>query len=327
MGLTVKIISFIFISVVIQLSIASLLTLSVIKKGSSLDGKGLNFSELVLDYSKLPKLSQINARDGKPISYRYYPATTDKVLILLHGSGWHSQYLFSLAEFISSDLGIHVYTPDLRGHGKSPERRGDIDYIEQLEDDLADLIGDIRNNHPTVKLIIGGHSSGGGLAVRFAGSQYGGLVDGYMLLSPFLKYNAPTMRPNSGGWAEPYKGRIIGLSMFNMMGIHSFDYLPAIRFNMPKNVRDGSETLEYSYRLNTGYAPRNYKKDLSAIKRPVLIVAGTDDEAFNAPKFEPTVSQYVDAQVVLLEGVSHMGAVVSPDLQPVIRDWFEKNIK
>lgn len=327
MGIVIKIISFVLISVVIQLSIATVLTLSAMKKAPNLNGKGLDFSELLLDYSNLPRLTNIDARDGKQIAYRYYPSTTETVLILVHGSGWHSEYLLSLAEFISSDLGVHVYTPDLRGHGVSPERRGDIDYIEQLEDDLADLTSYVRKTHPNAKLIVGGHSSGGGLAIRFAGSQYGNQADGYMLLSPFLKYNAPTMRSNSGGWAEPYTGRIIGLSMFNMMGIHQFDYLPAISFNMPEKVRNGSETLQYSYRLNTGYAPRNYKKDLLAINQPVLILAGTDDEAFIAQEFEPTVLQYVDAQAVLLKGVSHMGAVVSSDVQPVIRDWFEDYIK
>jgi non-heme chloroperoxidase len=34
--------------------------------------------------------------------------------------------------------GVTVYAPDLRGHGSSG-RRGDIDYIGQLDDDLVDL--------------------------------------------------------------------------------------------------------------------------------------------------------------------------------------------
>jgi alpha-beta hydrolase superfamily lysophospholipase len=34
--------------------------------------------------------------------------------------------------------GITTYVPDIRGHGGSG-RRGDIDYIGQLDDDLADL--------------------------------------------------------------------------------------------------------------------------------------------------------------------------------------------
>ncbi|MBT6341591.1 MAG: hypothetical protein HOJ48_20100 [Desulfobacula sp.] len=46
--------------------------------------------------------------------------------MLLHGSGWHSRYFLPLAEFISSAGLAHLYSPDLRGHGRSPERRGDV---------------------------------------------------------------------------------------------------------------------------------------------------------------------------------------------------------
>jgi len=202
-----------------------------------------------------------------------------EVLVLLHGSGWHSKYLFPLAKYISSENLAHVYTPDLRGHGINPIKRGDIDYINQLEDDLADFLEIVRKKHPNSTLIIGGHSSGGGLVIRFAGSKYGKEADAYMLLSPYLKYNAPTIKLNSGGWASAHMPRIIGLSMLNNVGISWFNYLKVIDFNMPEEYRDGTDTLSYSYRLNTGFAPRNYKKDLSVIKQIVLVVVGKSDES------------------------------------------------
>lgn len=170
---------------------------------------------------------------------------------------------------------------------------------------------------------MGGHSSGGGLVIRFAGSQYGQQADAYILLSPFLKYNAPAIRPNSGGWAHAYTGRIAGLTMLNNLGIHWFDHLTVIEFSMPEEARDGTETLSYSHRLNTGYAPHKYKKDLSAITQPLLVAAGTNDESFIADQFEPVISQYTTVQVKLLSGLSHMGVVVSPDIRPIIKDWLE----
>jgi non-heme chloroperoxidase len=180
---------------------------------------GPSFSELFFDYSDLPELKSFTARDGSQLGYRYYPAESDKVIILLHGAGWHSQYFLPLADYISSEGLAEVYTPDLRGHGPKPIRRGDIDYIGQFEDDLMDLIAIIREDNPDVMLIIGGHSSGGGLAIRFAGSQYGNEADAYLLFSPWLKYNAPTTRQNSGGFANPYTKRIAGLTMWGRMAI------------------------------------------------------------------------------------------------------------
>jgi len=323
MEIFIKTINFIIISLVIQLTIATVLIIFGKGKLPDTPESGLVFDELFLDYSTLPKLQTFAARDGEALGYRHYPAQSDNVLILVHGSGWHSQYFLPLAEYISAEGLAQVYTPDLRGHGSSTARRGDVDYINQLEDDLADLITVIRKDNPDATLIMGGHSSGGGLVVRFAGSQYGQQADAYVLLSPYLKYNAPTMRPNSGGWAYAYTKRIAGLSIMNAMGIHLFDHLTAIVFNMPEEARDGSETLSYSHRLNTGYAPRNYKKDLKAITQPFLLLAGSADEAFVADQFESVVSKYTSVQVELLPDLSHMGVVVSPDIQPVFKEWLD----
>ena len=313
----------VLISVVIYFGIATVLILGgKRKKPTSYDGN-LAFNELFFDYTTLPELKSFTARDSMQLAYRHYPAQSDKVIILLHGAGWHSQYFLPLAAFISSEGLAQVYTPDLRGHGPMPERRGDVDYIGQLEDDLADLITMIRKDNPNAMLIMGGHSSGGGLAIRFAGSRYGKQADAYLLFSPFLKYNAPTMRPNFGGFAHPYTKLIAGLSMLNNVGIHRFDYLTAIEFNMLEEARDGTETLSYSHRLNTAYAPRNYKKDLRAITQPLLVVAGTADELFFTVQYEPVISRYTDVQVKLLQGVTHMGVAVGLEVRPVVKEWLE----
>ncbi|MCJ7772841.1 MAG: alpha/beta hydrolase, partial [Desulfobacterales bacterium] len=287
-----KIFPFFLISVLIYFGIATGLILTGKPKEAAKSGSSIAFGELFIDYSTIPKLKNFSARDGTKLAYRYYPAKSKNAVILLHGSGWHSRYFLPLAEYISSEGLAMVYTPDLRGHGISPKRRGDVDYAGQLEDDLADFIAMIRKDNTDVKLIVCGHSSGGGLTIRFAGSRYGKQADAYLLLSPFLKYNAPTIKPDSGGWARPYTQRIVGLVMLNNVGIHWFDYLTVIEFNLPKEARDGSETLMYSHRLNTSYAPRDYKKDLGEITQPLLVVVGVADDAFIAGQFEPVISQY-----------------------------------
>lgn len=281
-------------------------------------------------YDQMPQLEPYSARDGTTLTYRLYEsrADTHTVLILLHGSAWHSMQFYPLARALSESGTAHVITPDLRGHGFNPEPRGDVTYIGQLEDDLADLIAVVEPQFPDTHLIIGRHSSGGGLAVRFAGSAYGTRADGYLLLAPFLKYNAPTTRPNSGGWAHPNSRRIAGLTMLNNIGIHWFDGLTVIQFAMPQSVLDGplgsSATTGYSHRLNSSFGPHpRYGHDLVAMQQPFLLVAGLDDEAFIATEYEPTISQYTGSgRYELLPDTGHVDLLTTSQLPPLVTNWL-----
>ncbi len=125
-----------------------------------------------------------------------------------------------------------------------------------------------------------------------------------------------------GTLPSPTFRRIIGLTMLNNVGIRWFNYLTVVDFNMPKEARNGTETLSYSYRLNTSYAPRDYKKDLGAIHQPLLVVAGTSDELFLAEQYEPVISQVTKVKVKLLKGVTHLGVVVNPGTQTAIKEWL-----
>ncbi|MWD29276.1 alpha/beta fold hydrolase [Aquicoccus sp. SCR17] len=248
------------------------------------------------------------------------PSGAKPVLVMVHGSGWDGTQFDRLAARLADVAEVRV--PTLRGHGKNPERRGDVDYIGQMEDDLAALLRDVEDGRPVVML---GHSSGGGLVVRFAGGAHGAMIDRAVLLAPFLQYDAPTTRENSGGWARPLTRRIIGLSMLNTIGIHALDHLTAMRFAMPREVLDGPEgdraTTAYSWRLNQGYAPRrDWRGDVAALP-PFLLVAGTGDEAFRPDAYEPAMSEVTDTgRYLLVEGVGHLGIVNAPETEQAIRE-------
>ena len=56
---------------------------------------------------------------------------------------------------------------------------------------------------------------------------------------------------------------------------------------------------------------------------PLLVVAGTKDEAMIYCQYEPVISQYTTVQVKLLQGISHMGLVACPEVRPVVKEWLE----
>jgi non-heme chloroperoxidase len=159
-----------------------------------------------------PPLKQFKARDGQTLSYRFYDSPNeDRIIILLHGSSAHGEYLHPLAERLRG-IG-QVYVPNLRGHHASGDVRGDCSYIGQLEDDFADLLTQENANDKDIYVV--GHSSGGGLAIRLGGGSYGHRIRGFVLLSPAIP-TAPTMRGGTaGGWAKASLWKIILLSVLN----------------------------------------------------------------------------------------------------------------
>jgi pimeloyl-ACP methyl ester carboxylesterase len=286
--------------------------------------EGLDFTAAMSqDLSQAPATQAVKMRDGSALAVREYGTRNSHktLMVMVHGSGWHGLQFHGLATALSDDA--HVLVPDLRGHGFDPIRRGDVDYIGQMEDDLADLIA--AYVQPDQKVVLLGHSSGGGLAVRFAGGQHGDKIDHAVLLAPFLSHKAPTTRENSGGWAQVLVRRIIGLSILNTFKITALNYLPIIQFNFPQAVSEGkyghTTTSSYSHRLNTSYAPRgDYQADIAALPTFSLIV-GREDEAFFATQYEPLMTQVTGkGRYLLVEDTKHMAIVDAPQTLAAIKE-------
>ncbi len=293
---------------------------------SSAEG-GLDFAHTIArGISDAPEQDHVDMADGWRMPVRRYGEkdASKPLLILVHGSGWVGLQFNRLAQNLSD--AAYVLVPDLRGHGATPARRGDVDYIGQMEDDIAALIAAERL--PEQIVVLGGHSSGGGLVTRFAGGNHGNTIDQAILLAPFLKYNAPTTRVNSGGWAHVLKRRIIGLSILNAFKITALNGLTVIQFNMPKAARTGKygnlATLAYSYRLNTGFAPRSkYLKDVAALPKFTLI-AGQEDEAFFADKYQETMSAVNDkGSYHVIADETHLSIVDAAATEALIRATLE----
>jgi non-heme chloroperoxidase len=261
-----------------------------------------------IDFSDMPKLQQYTARDGQLLHYRVYPGTGPDVVLLIHGSSGESSGMHAVAKAMNA-TGDTIVVPDLRGHGHDG-RTGDIDYVGQLDDDVADLVAVIRPPHPSTKLILAGHSSGGGFVFRIAVGKYADLFDRFVLLSPVMPYGAVTYRPNVGGWATPYTGRIIALKLLNRIGVTWFNGLTAVAFAVDPHA-SVALTGAYTYRMLTDFAaPSDALTRLAAVKQPFAIVIGTDDELFYADRYAPLIhGARQDVPVTLVAGVNHMGMI------------------
>jgi alpha-beta hydrolase superfamily lysophospholipase len=280
-----------------------------------------------VDFSTLPAIERFQARDGTALGFRHYPAgspATGRAAIVIHGSSGSSGTTIHALSGALAAHGVETWAVDIRGHGVSGTR-GDIGYVGQLEDDLADFVAVVRKTNPTAPLSLVGHSAGGGFALRVAASPIQNLFARTVLLAPYLGYNAPTNRPDSGGWASADIPRIIALTMLRRIGIDCCDALPVVAFAVPPN----SEKIlvsAYTERLRRNFANHpDFRSDITAATRPLTIFAGADDELMLADKYAEAVREVTrPVNVRLIDGVNHMGIVSNPAAVSVIADEVAK---
>ena len=275
-----------------------------------------------VDRSTMPPLERFSARDGTNLAYRHYPArgkVTGAIAILIHGSSGSSPAAHALSDALAAH-GVEAYAPDIRGHGGSGTR-GDIAYLGQLEDDMADLVALVRKASPTAPITLLGHSAGGGFALRIASSPLQDQFVRTVLLAPYLGYDAPTNRSQSGGWASADIPRFFGIVALRKLGLDCCDALPTLAFAVPKN----SESIlasTYSFRLMRNFATRGYKDDLAAATKPVTLIAGADDELMLPTNYADAVHAVKPSvEVKLIAGINHMGIVSAPKAVNEIADY------
>jgi len=271
-----------------------------------------------IDTQALPDLAWYKARDGALLSYREYRASDTKVVVLLHGSAGSGVDMHPIALALQRS-GISALVPDVRGHGAN-RPHGDISYVGQLDDDLMDLINEKKPAYSNSTWTVLGFSSGAAFALRFAAeSPAGQLVDRYVLVSPYLRYDAPSIRKSepestaTQSWASASVGRIVGLTMLNQWGVHICDGLPVLAFPVPANIDAATQT--YSWRMYRNFgAHDDYLADIRRTVRPMQVLVGGSDELLDAVKLQSEFqSQRPNVPVSILPGLGHSDMVTRAD--------------
>jgi alpha-beta hydrolase superfamily lysophospholipase len=267
--------------------------------------------------------STFKARDGATRLYRLYQGSGPDVLVLLHGSGSDSRYLAGLARALAAQSALTIVTLDMRGHGPEPGRRGDVDGADQQEQDIADLIAHLKGQGPIGRFLLGGHSIGGGLAIRYAGGREQPRPDGLVLLAPYVHRNSPAARTDSGGWATPFLTRFAGIDMLQHIGVHAFDGLQVLRFEMPARAKDGTETPVYTWRMFASVTPRaDWRSDIARIACPVLVLAAENDSIFRAEGYAEVFGSLSQATVETIPAIDHFQLAVSDQVPRRIGTWL-----
>lgn len=269
-----------------------------------------------IDQSGLPDLSHFQARDGTTLADRIYPAAdggTQNIAIVIHGSAGQAASMNEIAKRLAAEH-VLVVAPDMRGHGGSGTR-GDIGYEGQLDDDLQDLLLELRKQYPQAHFSLLGFSAGGGFALRVASGKLAVDFDRLVLLSPFLGIDAPSTRRAEGSarWADADIPRIIALIVLRRLGLACCESLPVIAFALPPGVEKYA-TAEYSFRLLSNFtAPRDLDAAFHRLKMPTTIIAGSADELMQSDKYTDIVRGIEPAiEVKIVPGLGHINMLHAP---------------
>ncbi|WP_261304115.1 alpha/beta hydrolase [Paenibacillus andongensis] len=272
-------------------------------------------------------LSDYEARDGSLQAVRVFDSqpASDKVLILLHGVTEPGKYLVPMAEFIANEGLANVVVPDLRGYGDNPARRGDIDYIGQFDDDLEDLVALIRKRRPDAKIIMGGHSLGGGTVLRQAIKPVAKEIYSFLLLSPALNNGSPVFRKGNTNESITNVPRIVLLMLLNSVGIRRWNGAIVYRRMTPKEQLHGTESLNLSFRLMLSRVPGNNIGDyISRLTANSFILVGSEDEVFVPEAYQPIFAKHSKLGIHILQGHNHDQIIQTEQALATIGQWMKE---
>ncbi len=138
-----------------------------------------------------PDTFTIRSADGTRLHAQWWqPAQPPKAtLVHVHGLGEHSGRHSHVARTLN-EAGYGVGSFDLRGHGRSPGRRGHATFDRTMED-IAACLAEARDRVPGVPRFLYGHSLGGLLVLTYVLRQRpdlaGVVVTSAGLRSPVLE--------------------------------------------------------------------------------------------------------------------------------------------
>lgn len=129
--------------------------------------------------------------DGQKLFVQCWDAGSDSkaAILLVHGMGEHSSRYDKWARQFNQ-AGFSICSFDLRGHGRTPGKRGGFYHFDKMLEDINLMLEHVSKTWSGKPVFIYGHSFGGNLVANFAISRQLN-VHGVILTSPWFEVGFP----------------------------------------------------------------------------------------------------------------------------------------
>jgi len=104
---------------------------------------------------------------GEDFRVLHWPAEgSDVVFLVHHGLGEHIGRYQTFADALT-ELPMHMWGYDVRGHGRSVGKPGGVEALDQLVDDLVEMVPVCLEQTGAKQVVLFGHSMGGAVVTRY----------------------------------------------------------------------------------------------------------------------------------------------------------------
>jgi len=225
------------------------------------------------------------------------------VIAVVHGYGDHGgRYAWLADDMVARGYGLYAY--DLRGHGHSSGRRGQVGKFEEYLEDTEVFLDEVRRAQPGKPVFLLGHSMGGLVCARLAEVRPPD-VRGLILSSPFLQL-AEAVPPSrviaAKALAKVWPNRDIGNTVRASQLSHDAAVVEAyVTDRLVHHVAPARWAAEMLSAQDATMA------DAARVDQPLLVLYGTEDKvvdvAFIEALYERASAQ--DKSILRYEGFYH----------------------
>jgi acylglycerol lipase len=244
-------------------------------------------------------------------------------IIAIHGLGSHGGDMKNIGEYFD-DKGLAVFAPDMRGFGHYSGRKGHVMNFDEYNEDLANLVEQVKDQFPGRIIYLFGASLGGLQVIRYS-VTYPKDIDGIILSCPSVSEKLPI---GKGTRAVASLLSLLNVKIYFDNGLN-MDLLS----HDPKVVkRHKDDPLRFD-QATPRFASSGFKavkegwNAASVITMPVLMLQAGDDHIVDAEKnklwFESLASE--DKTLNFYDGFYHE-VFEEPEKDKVLSDiysWLE----